>query len=148
LIGGVRYTILIAFLIALLDLLPIFGTGTVLIPWAVYQLLVGDIRMAIILAITYILTQVARNLLQPKLVSDGMGIHPLFALFLLYVGFYFGNVITMILAVPAGVIVLNIYRAGAFEYITSDGKVIIEGILSMRGEPNPKFTEKDEEKDK
>jgi sporulation integral membrane protein YtvI len=143
LIGGVRYLILIAFLIALLDLLPIFGTGTVLIPWAIYQLLVGDVRMAIILAVTYILTQVARNLLQPKLVSDGMGIHPLFALFLLYIGFYFGNFITMILAVPAGVIVLNIYRAGAFEYITGDGKIIIEGILSMRGEPNPKFTQKD-----
>ena len=142
-IGGVRYLILVAFLIALLDMLPILGTGTILIPWTVYQLLIGDVQMAIILGITYILTQIAHYLLQPKLVSDGMGIHPLFALFLLYIGFHFGNFFTMILAVPAGMIVLNIYRAGAFEYITSDGKIIIDGILSMRGEPHPRFTQKD-----
>jgi sporulation integral membrane protein YtvI len=143
LIGGVQYFVLFAFLIALLDVLPIFGTGTVLIPWGIYQLLVGDVRMAIILAVTYILTQIAHNLLQPKLVSDGMGIHPLFALFLLYIGFYFGNFITMILAVPAGMIIVNLYKAGAFEYITSDMKIIIAGVLSMRGEPNPNFTETD-----
>ena len=146
-IGGVRYLILVAFLIALLDMLPILGTGTVLIPWTIYQLLIGDIRMAIILGVTYILTNVAHYLLQPKLISDGMGIHPLFALFLLYIGFYFGNFITMILAVPAGMIVLNVYKAGAFEYITSDGKIIIDGILSMRGEPNPRFTKKDKSDD-
>ena len=145
-IGGVRYLILIAFLVALLDMLPILGTGTVLIPWTLYQLLIGDIRMAIILGVTYILTNVAHYLLQPKLISDEMGIHPLFALFLMYIGFYFGNFITMILAVPAGMIVLNVYKAGAFDYITSDGKIIIDGILSMRGEPNPKFTKKDESK--
>jgi len=147
-IGGVRYLILLAFLIALLDVLPLFGTGTVLIPWGVYQLLVGDVRMAIILTITYIMTQLAHNLLQPKLVSDGMGIHPIFALFLLYVGFYFGNFLTMILAVPAGMIALNIYRAGAFDYITTDGKIIIDGILSMRGQPNPRFTVEEKGKDK
>ena len=147
-IGGVRYLILLAFLIALLDVLPLFGTGTVLIPWGIYQLLVGDVRMAIILGVTYILTQLAHNLLQPKLVSEGMGIHPIFALFLLYIGFYFGNFLTMILAVPAGMIALNIYRAGAFDYITNDGRIIIDGILSMRGQPNPRFIDKERGKEK
>ena len=147
LVGQVHYFALFAFLIALLDVLPILGTGTVLIPWSIYQLLMGDIRMAIILIVTYILTQLAHHLLQPKLVSDGMGIHPLFALFLLYIGFYFGNFITMILAVPAGMIALNIYKAGAFDYITNDAKILIDGILSLRGEPNSNFVKSNDKKE-
>ena len=68
---------LLALLIAFLDFLPFFGTGTALIPWALYKLLVKDYRMSVGLIILYGVTQLVRQLIQPKLVGDSMGMQPL-----------------------------------------------------------------------
>ena len=61
----VRYYALVALLIAFLDFLPFFGTGTAMIPWAVYKVLIGDLKTAVVLLIIYVVTQAARQMLQP-----------------------------------------------------------------------------------
>lgn len=128
----IRFSILLAIAIAFLDFLPFFGTGTALIPWAIYKFLVGDYKMVAALVILYGVTQLVRQLIQPKLVGDSMGLNPLYTLFLLYLGYRVGSILGMIFAVPVGLILLNLYQAGAFDYILDDVKILAEGILSLR----------------
>lgn len=135
---GVHYSVLIAFLIAFLDFLPFFGTGTAMIPWALYTGLMGDYKMTVSLIIIYIVTQLVRQLLQPKLVGDSMGMNPLVTLLLLYIGYKVSSVIGMILAVPIGLVLINMIRAGAFDYILDDVRLLVEGILGLREEPDKK----------
>lgn len=131
-ITGVRFSALLALAVALLDFLPFFGTGTALIPWAVYKLMVGNYKMAIALVILYAVTQLARQLIQPKLVGDSIGMNPLITLVLLYGGYKLGGVTAMIFAVPVGMIVINLYKAGAFDYILDDVKILADGIMKLR----------------
>ncbi|HBA64094.1 MAG TPA: sporulation integral membrane protein YtvI [Lachnospiraceae bacterium] len=129
---GVNYTILLSILISFVDMLPFFGTGTVMIPWGVYKLLTGNVRMAVGLLILYAVTQVIRQVIQPKLVGDSMGLDPLVTLVLLFIGYKVGSVLGLLLAVPIGMIVINMVKAGAFDYIIDDAKILAEGLLSLR----------------
>lgn len=131
-IAGVHFSILLAIGIAFLDFLPFFGTGTALIPWALYKLMVGDYRMVAALAVIYVVSQVVRQLIQPKLVGDSVGLNPLFTLVLIYIGYKVGSVLGMIFAVPVGMIVVNLYQAGAFDYILDDVKILSMRIMKLR----------------
>lgn len=131
---GVHYAILVALLIGFLDFLPFFGTGTALIPWALYKIVMGDYKMAIALLIIYAITQAVHQLLQPKLIGDSVGLNPLVTLVLIYIGYRVGSVVGMILAVPVGMVVINMIQAGAFDYILDDVGILVEGILHLREE--------------
>ncbi len=131
---GVHYSVLVAFLIAFLDFLPFFGTGTAMIPWALYKFLMGNYKVAVLLLIIYAVTQLVRQLLQPKLVGDSMGLNPLVTLLLLYIGYKVSSVLGMILAVPIGMVLINMCQAGAFDYILDDVRILVEGILGLREE--------------
>ena len=132
---GVRYFVLVAFLISFLDFLPFFGTGTAMIPWGIYKFLMGDYKMAILLIAIYAVTQLVRQLLQPKLVADSVGMNPLVTLLLLYIGYRIGGVLGMILAVPVGMVLINMLQAGAFDYILDDVRILVDGILELRNPP-------------
>ena len=69
---------------SLLDFLPVFGTGTVLIPWGIIVVLDGEYAFAAGLLLLYVLTQVTRQAVQPKLVGDSMGLNPFLTLLFLY----------------------------------------------------------------
>lgn len=115
LIMRVDYVLLVAFVIAFLDMLPFFGTGTVLAPWAVIKILSGDYRMAIALIVLYAVTQIVRQVIQPKLVGDSIGMDPLLTLLCMFVGYRFYSVMGMIIAVPVGMVFLNLVKAGLFD---------------------------------
>ena len=132
---GVRYFVLVAFLISFLDFLPFFGTGPAMIPWGIYKFLMGDYKMAILLIAIYAVTQLVRQLLQPKLVADSVGMNPLVTLLLLYIGYRIGSVLGMILAVPVGMVLINMLQAGAFDYILDDVRILVDGILELRNPP-------------
>lgn len=132
LILNVKYAIVLAIVFAFLDFLPFFGTAITLVPWAIYQLLGNDYKMAIGLLVLYVLTQLVRQLIQPKLVGDEVGLKPLPTLVLLYLGYKVGSIWGMIFAVPIGMILINMYKAGAFDYILDDVKILVKGILSLR----------------
>lgn len=111
----VDYALLIALLISFLDMLPFFGTGTVLIPWAILRVLSKDYIMAAGLIILYLVTQLVRQVIQPKIVGNTIGMNPLATLFFMYIGYKFNSIIGMIIAVPIGMILINLYKAGAFD---------------------------------
>ena len=132
---GTGYFVLVAFLISFLDFLPFFGTGTAMIPWAAYKFFMGDYKMTVALVIIYVITQAVHQLLQPKLVGDSVGLNPLVTLILLYVGYRMGGILWMILAVPIGMVLINMCQAGAFDYIFDDVKILVGGIIGLHGEP-------------
>ena len=134
LILGVKYGILLAILIAILDFLPLFGTGTALFPWAVVKLLSGEAAFAAGLILLYALTQVVRQIIQPKIVGDSMGIPPLMTLFFLYVGFKVRGLSGMILAVPVGLVGVKLFEYGAFDSIIEQVKLLIQEINKFRKE--------------
>lgn len=122
-IAGVNYVMLVALGIAVLDLLPIFGTGTVLLPWAVIKVLGTDYRTAVILIALWGIGQILRQLIQPRIVGDSLGMPPIPTLILLHVGWKINGVWGMILAVPIGLVFLNLYKEGAFD--TAKDSVVI-----------------------
>lgn len=134
LVLGVRYGVLLAFLTAILDFLPIFGTGTVLFPWAVVKLFAGEYAYATGLILLYILTQVVRQIIQPKIVGESMGLPPLMTLFLLYLGFKLRGLAGMILAVPVGLVFINFYKYGAFDSMIRNFRMLVEAIQKFRRE--------------
>ena len=131
---GVKWGLLLAVLIAILDFLPLFGTGTALFPWALVKALSGEWAFAAGLILLYILTQVVRQIIQPKIVGDTMGLPPLSTLFLLYLGFKLHGISGMILAVPAGLVVVNLYQYGAFDSLIRNVKLLIQEVNRFRKE--------------
>ncbi len=109
------YALLLALLIAFLDLLPILGTGTVLIPWAVISLLSGNFSQTIFLIVLYIICLLARQLLQPKIIGDSVGLDTLPTLVLIYMGYKLAGMKGMILALLIGVVFITLYRIGLFD---------------------------------
>lgn len=132
LILRVRYAILFAVLIAILDFLPFFGTGTALIPWAIVSFLSGDYALAIGLVVIYLVSQIVRQVIQPKIVGDSMGLDPLATLFFMYIGFKVKGITGMILAVPIGVIFIELIHSGIFDPLTDGIKEIINDINEYR----------------
>ncbi len=128
----VNYVLLIAFLIAFLDFIPFFGTGTVLVPWAVIKILSSDYKMAIGLLIIWGVGQLVRQLIQPKIVGDSIGVAPIPTLFLLYIGYRLGGVVGMIAAVPIGLIVYTMYEEGAFDTTKNSLLILVNGINRFR----------------
>ena len=132
LVLGIKYAFLIGVLVAILDFLPLFGTGTVLIPWAIFKLLSADYALAAGLALLYVLTQVPRQVIQPKIVGDSMGLPPLWTLVFLYLGFKIHGISGMIIAVPIGIFVMNLYQYGAFDGMIESAKELGEEIRKLR----------------
>jgi len=87
----VDYPVVIGFITGLVDALPIFGTGIILIPWAVFSFLKRDIFLGIGLVILQVIVFLVRELAEPKLMSTHLGLHPILSLISLYIGLkYFG----------------------------------------------------------
>ena len=128
----VKYLLLIALGVAFLDFLPFFGAGAVMVPWAIVKIVGGDYQMAIGLLIIWGLGQLLRQIIQPKIVGDSIGVAPLPTLFLLYIGFQFGSVIGMIIAVPVGLILFSLYEGGVFDVTINSVKLLISGINQFR----------------
>ncbi|GFI16655.1 sodium-lithium/proton antiporter [Lachnospiraceae bacterium] len=128
----VKYAFIIAVGVAFLDLLPFFGTGTVLLPWAAVKFLSGDYTMVIGLLIIWGVGQLARQLIQPKIVGESVGLSPIPTLFLLFIGFKAGGVVGIIIAVPLGIIVLNMYEEGVFDNTLNSLKVLYASISNFR----------------
>lgn len=128
----INYFALIALGIAFLDLLPFLGTGTVLIPWAVIQILTADLKKAVWLLIIWGGGQLARQLIQPKIMGDSMGVPALPTLFLLFIGYKTGGVIGMIVAVPVGLLFYSLYQEGAFETTKNSVLILTAGINRFR----------------
>lgn len=114
-VAGIGHSFIYAVLVGIVDIFPILGTGTVIIPWAIFKMITGDIKTAILLLIVYAICLVLKQVLQPKMMGDSMGISALTTIFLIYVGLKFGGLGGMLLALILGMFVINLYRLGVFD---------------------------------
>ena len=129
---GVDYAFLVAFGIAVLDFLPVFGTGTVMVPWAIVELLSENYRMMFGLIAIWLFGQLVRQVIQPKIVGDSIGKDAIPTLFLLYIGYRVAGVLGMILAVPIGIILVNLYEEGAFDTTRQSLRILTAGFNHFR----------------
>lgn len=129
---NVEYALLLAFITAILDFLPVFGTGTIIGPWVVFKIISGDYLYAVFLIIIYLVCLLLKQLLQPKIMGDSVGLSPLYALFFMFVGYRINGIIGMIIGIPIGMVLLSFYRAGFFNRILKGFKIIIHDINEFR----------------
>lgn len=128
----VSYSLLIALLIAFLDFLPFFGTGAVIWPWAVIELLSGNYFRAVMLIIVYLVCLIVKQVLQPKMVGDSIGISPFATLIFMFIGYRVLGVLGLIIGIPIGMIIVNFYKAGMFDGIIKGFKIIVHDINEFR----------------
>ena len=114
LLMDVKYYAIIAFLIALIDALPIFGSGLFLWPWAIFSLLRGEFYNLIILIIVYALIQFVRNIVQNRIMSKEMGLNGFATVLFLYIGYRVYGFVGLIFAIPIGMFILSLYNFGSF----------------------------------
>ena len=105
----VEYPILMAILIGFTDALPILGAGTVMIPWSLLLFLNDKSSLAISIVGLYILTLVLKQLIEPKLVSNNIGIHPIFTLISMYTGFKLIGILGLLIGPIVLIILKNIF---------------------------------------
>ena len=90
---GVERSTLVAFLIAVFDILPVLGTGGIMVPWVVLSALSGDMPRAAALLVLYLIITVIRNIIEPKIVGQQIGLHPVLTLMSMFVGTHFFGVV-------------------------------------------------------
>ena len=129
---GVNYSFLLALLTAFLDLLPVLGTGTIIGPWVVVDIITGKYIEAVVLTVLYLICQFTKQMLQPKMVGDSIGMNPLATLLFMFVGYRFGGILGMIIGIPVGMILVNFYRMGIFDRLIRGFKIIANSINEYR----------------
>lgn len=112
---NVNYAMPIALLIAFLDFLPLLGTGFVIWPWTLFEFLGGNYKMAVSLIIIYAITQLFRRIIEPKILGDTIGLNPVIAIILMFIGYKISSVFGLILAVPIGMLFINLKNSGLFD---------------------------------
>lgn len=129
---GISYSILLALTIAIIDFLPVLGTGLVFWPWTIIAFLNENYVEAIVILVLYLACQIIKQVLQPKMVGDSIGISPFYTLIFMFIGYKLYNVIGMIFGIPVGMVLVSLYRLGMFERIIRGIKIIATGINDFR----------------
>ena len=103
LILKVNYATTLALIIALLDMLPVIGTGTVLVPWGIFNLVMGRYGMGIGILVLFGVISIVREVIEPKIIGSSIGMHPLLTLIAMYVGYKLFGLWGILLLPPAAV---------------------------------------------
>ena len=132
--GG--YIMVIAICTAMLDILPVFGTGTVLVPWAIASFLTGKIGLGVGLAVIYGLITVIRQVLEPRLVAMNVGLHPVLTLAGMYLGLNIFGVIGIFI-VPITFVLLSALNQEGLIHLWSGAKAAPEPAATASQTPQP-----------
>ena len=127
---GQKYALIIAILCGIIDVIPFFGSGTVLVPWAVVEIFLGNYTKFLWLVILAFVLFVFRKLAEPKVVGNQTGLPPIVSLMSIYVGMKLGGVLGMILTPIICMIVLSLYGVGFFDPTITDFKLLFSRIMS------------------
>lgn len=129
---GISYSGLLAVVIAIVDFLPFFGAGTVLVPWTVYRLVTGSYTYAAILFVIYVVVLIVRQALEPKLIGDNIGTSPFETLVFMLVGYRLAGMLGLIVGIPVGMILMECYREGMFDDYIRGIKILARDINEYR----------------
>ena len=103
------YPLIFSIIICIIDALPILGAGAVLLPWSLMSFVTGDIKLGLALLAIYFLVLSVRQMLEPKLISQNLGVHPLVTLISMYSGFKFFGVIGFLIGPVVMIILKNVF---------------------------------------
>lgn len=109
----IPYAVGIALLVAVIDILPILGTGAVLIPWAIIAFVMKNIPLGVGMALLYIIMLIVRNVVEPKLVGKQIGLHPLVTLMSMIVGLNLFGLLGMLLCPIALSMLMQMIESGS-----------------------------------
>lgn len=135
-----NYGLLLAFILAVLDFIPIIGAGTIMVPWAIVDMALGKWEQAIFLFVIWGIIVLFRRIAEPRFLGSQTGLHPVLSLVGIYVGMKAWGVPGMILTPILFLVILNICRSGVFDGFRDD--VIsafqdISAFLQNRWVPEP-----------
>ncbi len=108
---GLEYALLLALLISLVDILPVLGTGTVLVPWGALMLSLGDVKLGLGLLVTYAVITVVRQIIEPKIIGKFIGIPPLATLASMYIGLKLMGILGLFLFPMGAILIKHILAA-------------------------------------
>lgn len=129
------YILAIALLTAIVDILPVLGTGTVLIPWAVYSLCTGRVGFGIGLIVIYVAISVIRQIIEPKLVAGQLGLPPVVTIVGMYIGLQLFGFIGLFL-VPLTLIMLKLLNDQNLIHLWNRGDAATSPPKSPEPGPN------------
>ncbi len=112
LIIGVKNPVTVAAIIAVIDLLPVLGTGAVVIPWGIVALISGNVWRGIGLLLLYLIITIVRNFLEPKIIGDQVGLYPLVTLIAMFVGLRLFGMFGMLAFPVALIIIVKLQKQG------------------------------------
>ena len=117
---GVDYALTIAFVLAIVDIIPLIGTIAVLLPWGIYELIFGITNFGVFLVLLGIGFFIFRRLIEPKIMGTQTGLHPLFALIGIYVGIQFSGLWGALLGPLVMVVFIGIIKSGILDNTFAD----------------------------
>lgn len=125
------YALLLAVALAVLDFIPILGSGTLLLPWAAADVVMGEFRHAVGLAAVWGVVTLFRRLAEPKVLGDQTGLSPLASLVSIYVGMRLGGVLGMVLGPVVCLVAVNLYRSGVLDPTLGDVRMAAADISAI-----------------
>lgn len=142
------YIFAIAFITAVVDIIPVLGTGTILIPWALWSLFTGDIGLGIGLFVVYAIISVIRQVIEPKLVASQLGLPPFVTIMAMYIGSQLFGFVGLFL-LPITIMLLKVLNdEGVIHIFKKKAPVVEEAAVSVKGtETDEKAGEKSESND-
>lgn len=114
---GIAHPLVIALLVAIIDIMPILGTGAVLIPWSIIGFITGDIKVGIGMLILYIAITIIRQTIEPKIVGQQIGLHPIVTLILMFVGAQLMGVLGLLLLPVLATLLLQLNSEGTINIL-------------------------------
>lgn len=128
---GEPYALLLSFVLAVMDFIPIIGSGTAMVPWAVIDVVLGNYKHAVALMVVWGIIAVFRRVAEPKVVGDQTGLSPIASLVSIYVGMRLGGVLGMILGPVVCLVVLSIIRGGVLDSTLADLHLAMTDIIAI-----------------
>lgn len=125
----VPYAFVLALITSVLDSLPIFGTGAILIPYAIIELIYKNYTLSLGILVIYVVSQIVKRILEPKVLGNTIGLDTFTSVLCLFLGYQFLGVIGLILGIPIGVILKDLYNIGTFNRLVNSIIVIKNWIL-------------------
>ncbi|HIT24680.1 MAG TPA: sporulation integral membrane protein YtvI [Candidatus Enterenecus avicola] len=128
---GQPYGLLLALGFAVLDFIPIIGSGTVMVPWAVVDIIVGDYTHAVQLMVIWGIIALFRRLGEPKILGDQTGLSPILSLVGIYVGMLVGGVLGMIVGPLLLLVLINLAKLGIFSPVMGDLSMAASDVAAI-----------------
>ena len=131
---GQPYSLLLALGLAVLDFIPIVGSGTVMVPWAVIALFTRDFRTAVEIMVIWGVVAMFRRVMEPKFVGDQTGLSPILSLVSIYVGMKLAGVLGMVLGPILLLVLLNLAGMGMFRGLRLDLAAAAQDVAAILSE--------------